>query len=1028
MQTNLGLAYSELPTGDRTDNLKKAMACYQEALRIWTPETEPLKYARAQTNLGNAYNELPTGDRAANQRMAIACFQEALRFFTQEAAPFEYAATQVNLGNAYSELPTGDHAANLNQAMACYQEALRIWTPGEAPFEYAAVQTFLGRVYNELPTGDRAANLRQAIALHREALSVWTPETAPLDYAMAQANLGTALSELPAGDRAANLGQAIHCYQEALRVWMPENAPFNYLLVYINLGNIYSELPTGDRAANLRQAIACYQEALRLLTPEAAPLRYAMAQANLGTALSNLEAGDRAANLNQVIACYQEALRIWTPETAPLEYARLQNNLGIAYDQLPAGDRAANLRRAIDCYQEALRFRTPDAAPFNYAVTQMNLGIALADLPAGDRAVNLNRAIACYREALHFFAPETVPFDYAGVQINLGNAYRDLPAEDRASNLNRAIACYREALRFFTPEAAPVECRRASHNLAHLYFEQKNWEASLDAYHVALEAGELLYRAGLSPASKAAEIDASALLYRRAAFSAARLGKTAEALLILERGKTRLLAEALRLSVPRPKNVPEAVWRHFEQAGLAFRNAQVEKPTAHNEDQDLVESYTARQQAAQSVSAALDEAIGQIRAYAPDFLRSTDLAAIQGLLSDAHTAILTFCITDQGSIGIVVSGGNPTVRAVELPTLTRIKLRRLFVEVDSQDRAIGGWLGDYYSYRINPTQTTFARWQETITRTLSELRQSALGPLLAALPAGADRILIVPSAELFLFPLHAVPLSSDGAERLCDRYQVSYSPSLEVLASVRAKAVQGVTPDLYAVINPQADPRLVFTPLEGSAIAKLFAQHEVDKEETGTKQQVIAGVQGHSYVHFSCHGAYNWSDAAQSGLELADGRLTLAELQRGVMDLSSARLVTLSACETGVSDVIEANAEEYVGIPAGFLLAGVPCVVSSLWAVPDLSTALLMERFYRNHLGKRMDFAAALREAQRWVRELSVVEVARYVERGYRESEQRGKEGLFRQMRYYQARVKQNPALRPFEHPYFWAAFTINGW
>src|SRR5205807_4161983 len=130
----------------------------------------------------------------------------------------------------------------------------------------------------------------------------------------------------------------------------------------------------------------------------------------------------------------------------------------------------------------------------------------------------------------------------------------------------------------------------------------------------------------------------------------------------------------------------------------------------------------------------------------------------------------------------------------------------------------------------------------------------------------------------------------------------------------------------------------------------------------------------------------DWNDPPASGLELADDRLTLAELQQGEVDLSTARLVTLSACETGISDVLQGSAEEYVGIPAGFLLAGAPCVVSSLWAVSDLSTALLMERFYQNHLESKMYFAAALHEAQRWVRTVSIGEVAQYAEQCYHQS------------------------------------------
>ena len=176
--------------------------------------------------------------------------------------------------------------------------------------------------------------------------------------------------------------------------------------------------------------------------------------------------------------------------------------------------------------------------------------------------------------------------------------------------------------------------------------------------------------------------------------------------------------------------------------------------------------------------------------------------------------------------------------------------------------------------------------------------------------------------------------------------------------------------------------------------------------------------------------ATSWNDPPASGLDLADDRLTLADLQQGEVDLSAARLVTLSACETGITDVLRGSAEEYVGIPAGFLLAGVPCVVSSLWAVPDLSTALLMERFYRNHLIDKMEFAAALREAQVWVRELNIGEVAEYAAQCYQQSTQKEEEKkeLLRYMRHYRYLAERNPALCPFAHPYYWAAFTVNGW
>jgi CHAT domain-containing protein len=859
-------------------------------------------------------------------------------------------------------------------------------------------------------------------------LRFWTPETAPRDYARTQHNLGTAYCELLTGDRAANLERAIACYQEALRFRTPETAPLDYASTQNSLGNAYSDLLTGDRLTHLKQAIACYQQALRFRTPDTAPLDYARTQNSLGATYTSLPKRDRAANLKEAITCYREALRFWTPETVPLDYAHTQHNLGMAYSSLPTGDRAAHLSQAITYYEEALRFLTPAVTPLDYALIQNSLGNAYSDLLTGDRAANLERAIACYQEALRFRTPETAPLDYASTQNNLGLAYNNLLAGNRVANVMHAIARFQEALRFWTPETAPAECRMVNRNLAHLQFAQGAWQTALDAYHAAIDVGEQLYQAGLFAESKTTEVAENAALYRHAAFSAVRCGQTTEALLILERGKTRLLAEAMRWRIPRPANIPDEVWATFEQAGAAVRAIQSWETPEFRQGGDPIQFYRAREQAIRTVQAALDAAIEQVRLYAPDFLCPIDFSAIQALLSDESTALVAFCITDRGSMSFVVShNSDQEVQVVEIPTFTQVELHRLLAEFNTDGRPIGGWLDAYDHYRNEPTPASFAAWQETIAHTLTEVGQHLLAPLLSTLPLGIERITFLPSAELFPLPLHAAFLSENNPDYLCDRYEVNYAPSVEVLTSIRGKAVQAATPELYAVINPEDDPRLVLTLTEGTAIAKFFPKCSIDKGRSGTKQQALAGVQGRTYVHFACHGSYDWDNPSASGLQFSNSRLTLAELQNGVVDLTAVRLVTLSACETGISDIIKGSAEEFVGIPAGFLLAGASCVVSSLWAVPDFSTALLMERFYHNHLRSGMDFAAALREAQVWVRELTTGEVTQYAEHWYQHSHRREKTELFRLIRYYRHQAEQDPSLRPFAHPYYWAAFTVNG-
>ena len=80
-----------------------------------------------------------------------------------------------------------------------------------------------------------------------------------------------------------------------------------------------------------------------------------------------------------------------------------------------------------------------------------------------------------------------------------------------------------------------------------------------------------------------------------------------------------------------------------------------------------------------------------------------------------------------------------------------------------------------------------------------------------------------------------------------------------------------------------------------------------------------------------------------------------------IFDLNlGAEITTLSACETGMSDVL--GGDELLGLARGFLRAGTPSLVVSLWMVNDRSTAQLMCRFYKG-LGDGLTKANALREA-----------------------------------------------------------------
>jgi CHAT domain-containing protein len=149
-----------------------------------------------------------------------------------------------------------------------------------------------------------------------------------------------------------------------------------------------------------------------------------------------------------------------------------------------------------------------------------------------------------------------------------------------------------------------------------------------------------------------------------------------------------------------------------------------------------------------------------------------------------------------------------------------------------------------------------------------------------------------------------------------------------------------------------------------------------------------------------------------------DNCLTLGEIFQ--LDLHQCRLVTLSACETGLTDA-NSLGDEYVGLPSGFLYAGSANVVSSLWAVSDLSTTLLMIKFYQN-LKETESVSIALNQAQQWLRQVTKLELLDWISHlTLRASEK------FLVDSWTDKLDLVDNHTRIFHSPYHWAAFCAIG-
>jgi CHAT domain-containing protein/tetratricopeptide (TPR) repeat protein len=166
-------------------------------------------------------------------------------------------------------------------------------------------------------------------------------------------------------------------------------------------------------------------------------------------------------------------------------------------------------------------------------------------------------------------------------------------------------------------------------------------------------------------------------------------------------------------------------------------------------------------------------------------------------------------------------------------------------------------------------------------------------------------------------------------------------------------------------------------------------------------------------------GAETWLRGAALPEEAEDG-LLFAEDVAG-MDLSATEIVVLSACETGLGE--SKTGDGVYGLRRAFVLAGAKTLVMSLWKVPDMATAILMDRFY-DHLLAGEWRHQALRQAQRDLREMRVDAMREtwlsdeMIDRFA--PDQAGK----RELKWLRAHPDDH---RPFEHPFYWGAFICQG-
>ena len=406
-------------------------------------------------------------------------------------------------------------------------------------------------------------------------------------------------------------------------------------------------------------------------------------------------------------------------------------------------------------------------------------------------------------------------------------------------------------------------------------------------------------------------------------------------------------------------------------------------------------------------------------------------------------------------------------------------------DAESIDRMIS----DFRNSIIGGTDSTFRSgtpqsFSRSIDKTESDgfILRKAIFDKLAVATQGYRHMLISPDGDLSRLPFEVLPV--EEGKYLIDEYQISYlSVGRDVLrfaaesSGMPEGALVAADPDFDMGSSERLhakalDEELSFA--KGLGRSRDFDRTSLNFERLpGTRpeseriasilktrpwldDQVLEGklksVHSPLIMHLATHGFFLEDQKVnpgqesssryenpllRSGLALAgantfikggtlpdeaeDGLITAEDVSG--LDLTETELVVLSACETGLGEI--RTGEGVFGLRRAFMLAGAKTLVMSLWKVADLTTPIIMGRFYDNLLNKKLPRDESLREAQLYLREITIKEIReKWLTKEMISTLSSGNEKITGELEDF---LKLPDNTTPFTDPLYWGAFICQG-
>jgi CHAT domain-containing protein len=932
-----------------------------------------------------------SGRNPEARRQAMALYREALAVWRSLEERRWEAETLYAIAVLEKDL------SDLPAAAGDYQKALALWRELDEPRLEAASLYELAVVRSSMGEAGPARETLQSV------LSLWQS----LGERFNEGRTRDALCYLDLASGA--LPSALTCYEEALALFRELGDGREEARILNNLGGVYDGLGEPD------SALERYEQALAV-------------RRAIGDRRGEAEVLNNIAVIHRVLGDWQEALRVYGQVREMQESlgddrslkGKLLSNLGFAYNSL------GEPQRALTFLEDALKLRRETGDRRGEIITLNNLGdswrklgdvekgldqhrnaleqaLALGDrrqeassrLRIAEALLARSDAAAALRElepALVVLAEMGIRHSEAQGLLLRGRALAMAGRPREALPVLLDVLARRRALRDRAGEADALHALAAVERSLDLREEARAHAEEAVARVEELRTGFVspdLRAAFLATQRRAYSLLIDLLMDRHAADPGG--GYDQAALAVSERARARSLLDVLFSG-----NLAHA--GSSIPAKLVERRQSLRRRLSAKADQQLKQGGARAEALGREVEALLadlDSVEAEIRRIEPRYAAvsappSLGVKDIAGLL-DPATLLLEYSLGEERSFLWAVSAGG--MRSFVLPP--RKEIEELAREIHEELSTVGSGAG---------------RQREATER----LGKILLGPIWGE-AAQVRRLIVVPDGALHVLPFTALQVpepgrswDASGATRhLLDHQEVVYLPSATTLALGRQRLERRPpAPKLAAIVaDPVFSPhdarlartkasssvepvrsagagtlpsfeRLPSSRREAEAIRDLAPAGQVwsKLDLEASRETVLSGeLSAYRVIHFATHGVADTRNPELSGLVLSlvdaagrprEGFLSLTD----VYDLNlNADLVVLSGCRTALGK--EVSGEGIMGLTRGFLYAGAPRVVASLWPVQDRTTAELMRRFYRALWQDHLPPAAALREAQRSLRE-----------------------------------------------------------